>query len=322
MRHITTLISVICCLATALTGCTCSRTVQQPTETPATEITSEDTSLGPDTITLAIDYAYFGQIGSRARVFAEDSLKFPPIPGLVHKSVLATCPTDTCFTEYATLALRCPKAPALLKWVSEQAKLFADECPIGNRYKEVTGKEKDIPFKSLNSADAICSYYTEELGKVCQDWVCDGGDDHDHDIPNEQMGLLLFDCYQKGQYCTFHEATWYDAMSCGDNTREAFRTIDSKTGKVLGLNDFVDEKDYDAFTALMIPRLKNRSRSFVGPGYTYSEEDKWFLEQISGIGLIKEGLIVTYFPYVLSSGADGHFHAVIPYEDLKGILKI
>lgn len=301
-------------------SCTCSHTSQQPADVPDEPMIETEEAGDIDSILLTVDDAYFGEIGCLALAFAEDTLTYPSIPGLVHKSLLAKCPADNCFGEYVTMALHCPENQVLLDWMSGKVKAFADACPVGNTLAGATGKTKDIPFQSFHSTEAICSYYMDELGQVYKDWNCGG--EGDPDTPNEQEGYLLADCWHHGQYYTFHEASWYDMMSCGDNTREAFITIDSKTGKELVLSDFVDEKDYDTLAELMMTRLQNRSRFFVGESYTYDEMDKDLLNILSGIGLVKEGLVITYYPYVLSSGADGHFHALIPYKELKGILKI
>jgi hypothetical protein len=37
---------------------------------------------------------------------------------------------------------------------------------------------------------------------------------------------------------------------------------------------------------------------------------------MDGCALLKEGLIIYYYPYTIGSGADGEFIAIIPYEVL------
>ena len=270
-------------------------------------------------------YVFSGQIGYRDRGFSSDTLVFPPIPGLVHESVLSFCPVDTCYSEYSVLALRCPEIPALLDWMSHQAKGFADGCSVGDRMTcDTNSCDKDIPFKSFMNAKDICSYYVGELRKIYQNWSCPGNGDHD--IANEQAGSLIVDCWKQGPYVTFYKSFWYDWVSCGDNTREYYITVDSETGEELSLNDFVREKDYDLLARELMRRLRSGNGELYENQRTYSQFDHQptdvdILLEYDSMGLIREGLIITYVPYHLGCGADGSYTAIIPYNKLRGILK-
>lgn len=262
---------------------------------------------------------FFGELGYRDRSFQEDTLLFPPIEGLVHGSAYAMCPTDTCFAEYAVLALRCPPIQPLLDWVADMVNTFVHESPIGNGLLTYNEKQLDIPIKHLKSDKEICDYYIGQLQHVYDDWHCTG--EGDRDSLNEQAGLLLADCWHNGNLYTFYRIDWYDWMSCGNNARESWWTVDATSGKRLGLEDFILPEKLDTLAALMMPRLINGGNEFILDQYPYKpEEYTGVLQRANGCALIPEGLVFYFYPYNLGSGADGQYEAVIPYEELDGIL--
>lgn len=264
-------------------------------------------------------YLSFGQIGSWDRSFQDDTLLFPPIEGLVHRSAYAMCPKDTCFAEYVVLALRCPPVQTLLDWVADTVNTFAQGCPIGNSLLTYNDKPLDIPVKHLKTDKEICDYYIGQLRHVYDGWHCTG--EGDHDSFNEQAGLLLVDCWNSGNLCTFYRIDWYDWMSCGNNARESWWTVDATSGKLLSLSDFILPDKLDTLAALMMPRLINDKDSFILDQYPYKpEEYTGILQRANGCALIHEGLVFYFYPYNLGSGADGQYEAVIPYEELEGIL--
>lgn len=276
----------------------------------------------PEQGLFATDYKYifFGELGHRDRSFQEDTLVFPPIEGLVHGSAYAMCPTDTCFAEYAVLALRCPPIQPLLDWVADTVNTFVHECPIGNGLLTYNEKQLGIPIKHLKSDKEICDYYISQLQHAYDGWHCTG--EGDHDSLNEQAGLLLADCWNTGNLYTFYRIDWYDWMSCGNNARESWWTVDASSGKLLGLSDFILPDKLDTLAALMMPRLINGGKEFILDQYPYKpEEYTGVLQRANGCALIPEGLVFYFYPYNLGSGADGQYEAVIPYEELEGIIK-
>jgi len=44
------------------------------------------------------------------------------------------------------------------------------------------------------------------------------------------------------------------------------------------------------------------------------------LAGMDGIAIIPEGVIVYYHPYAIGSGAEGQYNALIPVNELKGII--
>ena len=265
-------------------------------------------------------YSFFGKIGYREREFQEDTLVYPPIEGMVHKSAFVMCPADTCVAEYAVLALRCPPIEPLLNWVADTVNTFVHECPIGNGLLTYNEKQLDIPIKHLKSDKEICDYYIGQLQHAYDDWHCTGEGDHDN--INEQAGLLLADCWHTGNLYTFYRIDWYDWMSAGNNARESWWTVDATSGKLLDLSDFILSDKLDTLAALMMPRLINGKDSFILDQYPYKpEEYTGVLQHANGCALIPEGMVFYFYPYNLGSGADGQYEAVIPYEELEGILK-
>ena len=280
----------------------------------------EEEAVVQDSVSTAYKYIFFGKLGFMERSFQEDTLVFPPIEGLVHRSAYAMCPKDTCFAEYAVLALRCPPIQPLLNWVADTVSAFVHECPIGNGLSIYNNGELSIPAKHLKSDREICDYYIGQLNHVYDNWHCTG--EGDHDVINEQAGLLLADCWNNGNLYTFHRMDWYDWLSCGNNTRESWWTVNAKTGKLLTLDDMVRQEKKDSLSNLMMAQLVNGRGELYAEQYAEASRNKLeVLSRADGSALISDGLVIYFYPYKLSFGADGQYKAVIPYTQLEGILK-
>ena len=265
------------------------------------------------------NYYYFGKIGYNVKAFREDSLCFPPIRGLVHESVFAMCPADTCFAQYAVLALRCPPVQPLLKWVADTVDHFVQECPVGGHLKTRQGKGKGCAAGQFKSDREILDKYIYQLRHVYDGWHCPG--ERDHAYVNEQEGLLLADCWHNGNLYTFYRLIWYDFLSCGDNVRVSYYTVDSASGRRLGLSDFILPGKQEALADLIAPRLLNGKGTYYLDRLRKKPDNNDILRRADGCALIADGLIIYYYPYNLSYGADSQFEAVIPYDELDGILK-
>ena len=260
-------------------------------------------------------YFYSGRIGYHDIGFSPDTLTIIPIPGLVHKEKFAYCPKDTCFTEYTMMALRCPPVPKLLEWVSKKACSYANDGPVGrNKYVRSDGPKKEIPYKYLSSAEEICDYYMDTLDSIYVDWTCNVK--WDRFLNNDQEGHILADCWREGNLFTFYEIYWTDQ---GNISHESYWTVDAITGKELELSDFVKPKNYDRLSELMMPRLENERgvRLLDQDVYSYTADDKDVLPRLSGCALIREGLIIYFYPYNLACGADGEYYAIIPYSEIS-----
>ena len=285
-------------------------------------VTVVDDLMCPSEGLFATDYKYvfFGKIGYNDRSFKEDTLLYPPIEGLVHGSVFTMCPVDTCFAERSVFALRCPPIQPLLDWVADTLNTFAHECPIGNGLLTYNEKELDIPNKHFATVDDLCDYYIDQLNHAYDKWHCTG--EGDHNVINEQAGLLLADCWKIENLYTFYRIDWYDWLSAGNNVRESWWTVDATSGRLLRLDDLVVPEMKDSLAILMMPRLINASKEYFIRKYDFNSQDSiGILERADGVALIPEGLVIYFYPYNLGSGADGEFEAVIPYDKLDGLLK-
>lgn len=266
------------------------------------------------------EYVFFGKIDPWGHSYQEDTLLFPPIEGLVHGSAYALCPADTCFAEYAVLALRCPPVQPLLDWVADTVRAFALDCPIGNGLVTYNDGEISIPKKHLKTDREICDYYIGRLRRTYDQWHCTG--EGDNDILNEQAGLLLADCWHTGNLYTFYRIDWYDWLSGGNNARESWWTLDATSGRLLTLDDMILPEMKDSLSTLMMERLVNGIDELVVKRYPFEPADyPDVLQRANGCALISEGLVFYFYPYNLGCGADGEYEAVIPYEELNGILR-
>lgn len=286
-----------------------------------TEIQVKEDLVHPAGGGIATDFKYlnFGRIGHYDRSFKEDTLVFPPIEGLVHKTAFSMCPTDTCFSEYVVLALRCPPVQTLLNWVSDTVRSFIKEFPLGHRMAITAGNPKEK--KSLTSDKAICDYFINQLQHAYDDWHCTGGDDHDHDVLNYQAGLLISDCWSSKNLCTFYIIEWMDLAGNGYNSQESYLTIDARSGKPMSISDLIHPDKFDSLAALMMPRLINGKKEYyIRQVDIAPEEYIGILNRANGCALISEGLIIYYYAYNLGFGCDGQYEAVIPYKELVGLL--
>lgn len=227
----------------------------------------------------------------------------PAIPDLYHNSVIGYCKADTCWAERLLLALRCPEEEVLLQWLENHVNEECHECLNGYQFEE------KVPLPHLThieNAKQICDHYIKETKLRYDSKPCYMNPD-EHSIPMEQNGIIITDVWQKDDICTFFESRWFDYLSCGDNTRKSYYSVDRKTGKVLELEDLIEIADTTAFEKLIYKHLDHEPQAgHVG-----------LASVMDGCALIREGLIIYYYPYHLGCGADGQFYALIPYEELE-----
>jgi len=251
----------------------------------------------------------YGMIEQHDRKDYLDKSYFPPIPDLYFKSCMESCPRDYCKSKRAVLAISCPKNSQLLRWVSNTACNFINACMTDSL-------DRISPNHSLNSAKEICDYYIEVARSSFKKEVsvCD----HEANLPLEQHGWMIADVWHKENYHTFLVSSWYDWSSCGDNTAFSYVTVDSSTGNGLVYDDFVNQSDEKKLENILLKYLRNENGRWADDNVRvtmYSK--KSLLSQMDGCALLKEGLIIYYYPYTIGSGADGEFIAIIPYEVLK-----
>ena len=255
-------------------------------------------------------YVYFGMVPPGYRKPGIDIHSLPPIPGLKYRSYSNYCPKDTCDATRVVLAVRCPEDSVLLQLASGRVAEYVERSITHDKVRKAL---------VASSAD-ICNQYIRQIRKKFDQFQCTG--EGDHDVPNEQFGYLLTDCWRTEQYCTFYESTWYDWLSCGDNTTESYYSVDVKTGRVASITDFIQERDLTRLATLMMKYLKNfKGDLWYHPDFEWVPTDPLeLLKAMNGCALIREGLIIYYHPYEIGCGADGQFNAVIPYKELTQLL--
>ena len=251
----------------------------------------------------------YGMIDQYAKEDRIDKSFFPSIPGLYFKSCMESCKRDYCKSKRAVLAISCPKKEPLLRWVSDKACNFANGC-MEDSLKRIR------PNFSLKSAKEICDYYIEVARTSFKTVVKDCS--HEADLPCEQTGRLIADVWQKGNLYTFVVVGWYDWGSCGDNTAVSYVTVDASTGKDVTYADLIAKSDAAKMEKLVLKYLSNGYEKWAEDADRVANHSGTsLLSKMDGCALLKEGLIIYYYPYTIGCGADGQFIATIPYEVLK-----
>ncbi len=276
-------------------------------------------------------YAFFGKTGPWDLDEEDDMEPFPPVPGLAKGWLSVYCARDTCFASRVVLALRCPEVETLTTWMSGRVKDYLEDCPVKDKNDDTSATTipmcpswTEMRTPSGSSTLLLCFHYLHALEVLFGHMRCPEPDpewDGGYQQPAEQAGLMLFDCWRAGDMYTFYEATWYDWMSCGDNTTEAYRTVDTRTGKELSLEDFVDEEDYGRFAQILMTHLTKDAGKRAEALENYAADGSEIMLLVDGCGLVKEGLVVYFYPYTLAAGAYGQFNAIIPLNELKGMMK-
>lgn len=255
-------------------------------------------------------YVFFGKVDAFDRTSGVDIKTLPPIPGLKYRSCSTFCPEDSYYPSRAVIALRCPEEKILLHWASGRVACFANWCKTG-QFEMAT----DTEVLDVESAADIRNRY---IWKVSEEFHRQRrGQYTDQNVPNDQYGYLLTDCWRTDKYCTFYEATWHDMLSCGDPTTESYFSVNIETGEPATITDFVDGKDLPKLAKLLIKHLTNyKGQPWPpGAGERIPSDPLEILNRMDGCALIREGLIIYYHPYTIGCGADGQFYAIIPYSE-------
>ena len=83
----------------------------------------------------------------------------------------------------------------------------------------------------------------------------------------------------------------------------------------------ISKNDYGRFAKILMKYLTKAAGNCTEALEDYAADGSDILPLIDGCGLVKEGLVVYFYPYTLSAGNFGQFNAVIPLTALRGILK-
>ena len=317
MKCLKIILLVPCCFILMQCRCDKTQSVVNSGETETIPSTGKDSvkNLPPvvdlETISYSTydnKYVFFGMPGDFGLYLQPGDELFPPIPGLRKYYAEVAGSRDTAILARFALGLRCPSGePHLLAWVSGQA-----EEGVPSFFGEANPGACPSPV----SVEAIGTYYIQAFKHV-----------HEKGLPEAEQepeayrhaaaGLLLADCWQQGDLCTFYKAEWHEWTWY----KEYYYTINAATGAVLDLADFVDPSSLETLGRLALRYLENGNGDRAAHALAISS-GKELLSYHDCCALIDEGLILTFSQGTLASNAEGQFRAVIPYEQLTGILKI
>lgn len=238
----------------------------------------------------------------------DNSVKVPALTQLYTSKQYAYCKNDSCNSGYYVIGLRCPSNLWVKRWVSTQ---------IWKEMKE-DGDKKISKLSIRNSTVSdkqIADFYLKNWKKHYDHYL-------NHQLlcertstkyPTEQFGLYIVDVWKNENYCTMCVHSWYDMASCGDNSQTSFYTINSANGKVLALKDILFQKDYSELEILLKKKLVWEKRQ----KNVSQLQSLSFLKHIDGIALVKEGLLIYFYPYNIGYGYEGQYNIIFPYEQLK-----
>lgn len=240
----------------------------------------------------------------------DNSVKTPNLAALYTAKQWVYCKKDSCNAGYYVIGLRCPKNLYVKRWVSTQ---------IWKKMKE--DGDKRISKLSINNPAVTDK---QIVGFYLKGWK----ENYDHYLnhqlvceqsgktkfPTEQYGLFIADVWKNKNYYTMCVHRWYDMSSCGDNSQTSFYTISSTKGKVLTLRDIILEKDYLKIEMLLKKKLACEKKQ---RGVSQLQKLS-YLKYIDGIALIKEGLLIYFYPDNIGYGYEGQYNIVFPYKQLKG----
>ena len=252
-------------------------------------------------------YVFFGMPGNYGLYLQPGDEMFPPVPGLQEYYAEVASPRDSSVRARFALGLRCPSGEgALLTWISKQV---YEGLPAF--WGDAENRECPAPV----TLEDIASFYCESFERSHQSGLAEAEQEPDL-YTGAAAGLLITDCWEGRGLCTFYKAEWNEWIW----SKEYYYTLDTKTGRVLTLDDFVDAADRGRLGRLAILHLEDGNGKRYGLPDIY-EDRKEVLSLCDCCALIDEGLILTFPRGTFASNADGQFRSVIPYAELKGILK-
>lgn len=238
----------------------------------------------------------------------DNSVRTPYIPALYSAKRYSYCKNDSCHSGYYVIGLKCPNNLFVKRWVSTR---------IWKKMKETNKKIRKLSIGSSNISNKyIVDYYLEKWKDdydkyVNHQLICE----HlgDAKSPTEQYGLFIIDVWKHKCFYTMCIHSWYDMASCGDNSETSFYTINPTKGKILTLKDIVSAKDKEKLEVLLRQKLAWLKYKRGCPEL----QDISFLDNINGIALIKEGLLIYFYPDNIGYGYEGQYNVVLPYKQLK-----
>ena len=249
-------------------------------------------------------------VGDERFGIKDNSVGLPNIPELYTGKQWAYCHNDSCNSGYNVIGLRCPKDLHVKRWVNAQ--IWKEMKENGNK------KAQKLFIANASVSDKqIVDFYLKDWRKdydlyLNHQLICQ----HISDCaksPTEQFGLFIVDVWKHRNYYTMCVHNWYDMLSCGCNSRTSFYTISCTNGKVLKLRDIISPKDRSKIE----PLLRRKLAWIRYKSGNYYMQDISYIDNISGVAFVEEGLLVYFLPYTIGYGYEGQYNIVLPYKQLK-----
>ena len=246
-------------------------------------------------------------------VFSEDpmpgmnnyEIKMPNIKGLYTSDRWAYCPKDSCKAGFYVVGIRCPKNVFIRQWVSN--KLWEETKSEGFKKKAPKGMVNNLEIPISEVTDFYLNQWKEGHQQFLNDpRRCEQSGKFS--TPTEQFGLIITDVWQKDGYYTMCVHSWYDALSCGCPYKTSYYTLNASTGKEVKVDDILLKTDFPKVERLLRGKLAWMEKEWG------ELRDKNYLENCSGVALIKEGLLVYYCPYKI---CERQRNVIIPYSQLE-----
>lgn len=236
-------------------------------------------------------------------------IPMPQIKGLYTSDRWAFCQKDSCHTGFYVVGIRCPKSLGVRRWVNNM--LWEVMKKEGFDKKAPEGMVNNLEVPNSEVTDFYLNQWKDHYHHYLNDTLeCEKSGRFA--FPTEQFGLIIADVWQNEGYCTLCVHSWYDMLSNGCPYATSYYTLNASTGKEMMVDDIILKTDFPKVEKLLkgkIAWMKKQSGTQL--------EDINYLENSSGVALIKEGLLVYYYSYKIGFGFEGQINVIIPYSQLE-----
>ena len=181
---------------------------------------------------------------------------------------------------------------------------------VKNTLYNVISEEKSPNVSIEKMAELIIENY--------DDFISDFGDTRE----KWDINVSVISTFQKGNILSFSFNSEYYTGGAHSNSNITYKIIDTKTNKVLGINDLISNKNVLTTTAEKLFRKQKNlpsDKNLQEEGYFF-ENGKFSVND--NIGLNQNGLIIYFNSYEIAPYAMGPSAVFIPFYEIKDILKI
>ncbi|MBQ0077197.1 MAG: hypothetical protein KBS55_00980 [Bacteroidales bacterium] len=235
-----------------------------------------------------------------ATSFADDNLPAPAVPD-IPEMVSRT-------TGQYSIGVQCHPDRTVLEWVSERLMYFCRDLAF-------VRDAKLMELREDSGVEDIVEYYFQALGgENSAREPLPFGD------PVPQGGILLTEVCWLGHCCTMQRDVWEDSGNAGNHTVRQWFTIDTRTGRVLRLDDIIRRKGFADFADQAVKFLRVQDGGLWTEYHSFSDSAA-LIAGADGCALVQEGVLVWYNPYSIASGNEGVVSALVPYHLAAGNLR-